>query len=264
MDLDQRWAATVAAGDAMRLDEAALVIAAHIQPEVDVDQELGRLDALAAECQPGKLASVVDVLFHQMQLHGDVDTYDDPLNSSLPSVLDRQAGIPITLSVLLIEVGRRAGVELCGVGMPGHFLVGRPSTGSPAEDLLDPFARGRRLTAEEARQIFTSIQGSDAGWSPEDMLAPTGSAAIVARMLANLTASFTRRDDLAGRRWVAELRAVLDGTSPAQQIGVASELAATGAYDEAADLIDQAARQVEDPDAVRLRAQARSVRARLN
>jgi regulator of sirC expression with transglutaminase-like and TPR domain len=263
MDLEERWAAVVAAGDELRLDEAALVIAAHIQPEVDVDRELARLDALATDCRPGELASVIDLLFHQMRLHGDTENYDDPLNSSLPSVLDRQAGIPITLSVLLIEVARRSDVALRGVGMPGHFLVGRLSEAGRITELLDPFGGGRSLTVDQAGEIFASIQGSDAGWDPLTMLAPTPPVGIVTRMLANLTASYTRRDDLTGRRWVAELRAVLVG-APAQQIGVASELAATGAYDEAADLIDRAARQVEDPDAVRLRAQARSVRSRLN
>jgi regulator of sirC expression with transglutaminase-like and TPR domain len=264
MDLAERWSRVVAAGDDLRLDEAALVIAAHIQPEVDVDREIERLDALAAECRPGELASVVDLLFHQMRLHGDTETYDDPLNSSLPSVLDRQAGIPISLSVLLIEVGRRVGIELQGVGMPGHFLVRRPPVGGGPAELLDPFGGARALSEDQARLIFPAVQGTDDGWAPADMLAPTPPAAIVTRMLANLTASYTRRDDLAGRRWVAELRAELEGASPAQQIGVASELAATGAYDEAADLIDRAAEQVDDPDAVRLRAQARGVRSRLN
>ena len=109
------------------LDEAALLIAA-IGTGADVEAGLARLDELAGAAlafpdaqTPGGLARV---LFVDWAFAGNVDDYGDPRNSFLPDVIDRRLGLPITLSVLMIEVGRRIGVHLHGVGMPGHFLVG--------------------------------------------------------------------------------------------------------------------------------------------
>ena len=127
---------------------------------------------------------------------------------------------------------------------------------------------GRQLDVSEAKAIFVRIQGSEAGWSENIMLAPTPTLEIVARMLANLSSSYARRDDLAGRRWVAELQSALPNRSPTSRIRTASELADTGAFDQAAALIDRTAEVLDDagddPDAARLRAEARGVRARLN
>lgn len=266
VDLRDRWAAVVGReGDDLRLDEAALIIAAHIEPATDIDAELERLDALAAGCERGDLDGLSDLLFARLGLRGDKRTYDDPRNSSLPSVLDRRVGIPISLSVLMIEVGRRVGVPLVGVGMPGHFLVGQlESEARPV--LVDAFGAGRRLDVSDCRAIFATVGGPPRAWSDE-LLSPTPPPAIVARMLANLTASYSRRGDLAGRRWVAELGAALSEGSPNQRLLVASELAQTGAFGASANIIEATAdRMVESSsdDAARLRAQARQVRARLN
>ncbi|MDQ2729538.1 MAG: transglutaminase-like domain-containing protein [Actinomycetota bacterium] len=270
MDLHERWARVVGRppNERFALDEAALIIAAHIDPDVDVDAEVDRLDALAAECFAGTLDSVTDLLFARLGLHGDRRDYDDPRNSSIPQVLDRGVGIPISLSVLLMEVGRRHGLHLEGVGMPGHFLVRHVVDGGDADVLIDPFGAGRHLSPGACRDLWSAIQGSPAGWSP-DMLASTPPVAIVVRMLANLTGSYTRRDDLGGRRWVAELRAALPERSTNQRLIVASELAQTGAFNAAAEIIDTTANRIagldgDNPDAARLRAHARNLRARLN
>ncbi len=271
MDLRDRWAAVVArANGDVALDEAAMIIAAHIDPGVDIDAELARLDAVAGECSGQDLESLGELLFVRLGLRGDTRTYDDPSNSSLPRVFDRGVGIPLSLSVLMIEIGRRVGLGLEGVGMPGHFLVRQVATldGDRPEVLVDPFGAGRKLDVEDCRALFMSIQGSDRGWSP-DLLAATPSMAIVVRMLANLTGSYTRRNDLGGRRWVAELRSVLPERSANHRLIVASELAQTGAFDAAAAIIDDAADRLggpggDTPGVARLRAQARGVRARLN
>lgn len=269
MNLRDRWAELASRPDErFALDEAALIIAAHIDPATDVDAELSRLDALASTCRDQSLEGLSDLLFDRLGLRGDTLAYDDPANSALPQVLNRGIGIPISLSVLMIEVGRRLGVACEGVGLPGHFLVRHVSEHGATPVLIDPFGAGRHLDAAACRAMFTSIKGSAGSWSP-DLLAATPPMAITVRMLANLTASYTRRDDLAGRRWVAELRSALHERSPNQRLIVASELAQTGAFDAAAEILTATADHLDraggdHPDATRLRAQARGVRARLN
>lgn len=240
-----------------------MIIAAHIDGAVDVDRELAALDELAGRGAGPNIDALVELLFGRLGLRGDQHTYDDPLNSCLPRVLDRRLGIPISLSVLAMEVGRRVGVDLEGVGMPGHFLV--RVVGAP-DGLIDPFAAGRRLDVDDCRRLYSALHGPEDQFSPE-MLAPTSKAAIVSRMLANLTNSYTRGNDLAGRRWVASLRAALPGRPPAERMAVAAELAATGAFAAAATVIDETADRLADrpgPSTDRLRAHARGVRARLN
>ena len=105
------------------LDEAALVIAAVADPNLDVPAQLSRLDDVAAQIGTADTERVCRWLFETLHLKGDHQSYDDPRNSYLHQILDRRLGIPISLSVLLIEIGRRCGVNLEGVGMPGHFLV---------------------------------------------------------------------------------------------------------------------------------------------
>jgi regulator of sirC expression with transglutaminase-like and TPR domain len=270
VDLRDRWARVVgrAPDEPFALDEAALIIAAHIDPAVDVDAEMDRLDALAAECFDHTLESVTDLLFARLGLRGDRRQYDDPRNSSIPQILDRGVGIPISLSVLTMEVGRRLGLHLEGVGMPGHFLVRHMVDGGDGDLFIDAFGAGRHLSPGACRDLFSTIQGSPAGWSP-DMLNATPPVAIVVRMLTNLTTSYTRRDDLWGRRWVAELRAALPERSTNQRLIVASELARTGAFTAAAEILDTTAEGLartddDNPDAARLRTYARNLRARLN
>lgn len=271
VDLAARWHAVVDRADGqVALDEAAMIIAAHIEPAIDVDEQLGRLDAIAADCGGGNLEALGDLLFVRLGLRGNTRTYHDPRNSSLPWVLDRRMGIPITLSVLTIEIGRRVGVALEGVGMPGHFLVRQVATleGDRTDVLVDPFGAGRHLDLDGCQALYASIQGSSRGWTPE-VLAATPPSAIVVRMLANLTAAYTRGNDLGGRRWVAELRAALPDRSANQRLMVASELAQTGAFSAAAEILETTADRLggtdgDTPAAARLRVQARGVRSRLN
>ena len=110
---------------AIPLDEVALLIAAHDHP-VDLDAELGALDDLAASVASPDPAMVAERLFVDLGYAGNSADYGDPRNSYLDEVRARRLGIPITLSVLMLEVARRRGVELAGVGMPGHFLVRAP------------------------------------------------------------------------------------------------------------------------------------------
>src|SRR5439155_10429895 len=128
--------------------------------------------------------------------------YDDPRNSYIDQVLARRRGIPISLSVVLMEIGRRCGLPLEGVGMPGHFLVRDPA----APDLLiDAFDSGRRLDRSGCERLLQTVAGTRTELT-QAMLAATGRRAILARLLANLDRSFERRSDTKALSWVGALR----------------------------------------------------------
>ena len=136
-----------------------------------------------------RLDAVADVLGRRHGFAGDRDQYDDPANSMLDIVLERRAGLPILLSVVYVEVARRAGLALAGVGLPGHFVVGRLEP--PPAVLLDPFAGGARL---------------DVGAAAREHVRPWGAHETALRMLNNLVGSFTRRNDLGRAIRAAEMR----------------------------------------------------------
>jgi regulator of sirC expression with transglutaminase-like and TPR domain len=118
---------------------------------------------------------------------GDRDDYDHPDNSMLDRVLERRTGLPILLSVVYVEAARRAGIELHGVGMPGHYVVGH--FGGPRPILIDPFAGGVRNEAPSSGDVVP--------WGPHQ---------TALRMLNNLVGSYQRRHDLTRAIRAAELR----------------------------------------------------------
>ena len=157
--------------DEIPLDEAALLIAAQARPDLDVGEELGRLDDLAGGCPEATFDGLARHLFTDLGFRGNTEHYQDPDNSYLDQVLRRRVGIPITLSVLTMEVGRRLGVAIDGVGMPGHFLDPPPGRDVPigGATFLDPFGGGRRLDAG-------GCQGSSPPWA-----APAGTTRTLRR-----------------------------------------------------------------------------------
>jgi regulator of sirC expression with transglutaminase-like and TPR domain len=240
------------------LDEAAVLIGAHAAPGLDVDRQLARLDELAATCPAATLDGLCGHLFDDLGFTGNRDDYLDPRNSYLHEVLDRRTGIPISLSVVMVEVGRRLGVPLAGVGMPAHFLVrhlGEPPT------VLDPFAGGVRLTEEECETIFRILGGTGA-WVPA-YLDPVGPRAILTRMLVNLQGIFMPKD-LRSAVWVLRLRLLIPGMGVPEQVAVARALGSLGQFDAAGEALDSAADVAPVEEADRLRAQARALRARSN
>lgn len=184
------------------LDEAALVLAQCHRPSLDLVGEMSRLDDLAATCPSPTVDGVVRHLFHDLGFTGNVGGYDEPTNSFLDVVLDRRSGIPISLSVLTIEVARRVGVSLHGVGLPGHFIVG--VTGQ--DTYIDGFGRGTVLDTAGVRSLFQRVSGGSPHWDP-NWLAPVDNRSLLLRMLNNLKGSYQRRNDLIGLRWVMQLRA---------------------------------------------------------
>lgn len=189
------------------LDEAALLIAAHAYPDLSVATELGRLDALAAAVPTPTLDSLIDHLFRHERFSGNEDDYYDPRNSFLNDVLDRHIGIPITLSVVTMEVGRRIGVPVAGVGLPGHFLL-RDKVDPGV--FIDPFDRGRVLDLDGVERLFRRLHGPDLAFEPA-FLDPLGPGAIVARILANLKQIYLSQDDRDGLTWVLRLRVLVPG-----------------------------------------------------
>lgn len=184
------------------LDEAALAIAAVLQPRLDVLGALTELDELAASCPTPTRDGVVNHLCDTVGFVGDRATYGDWRNSCLDRVLSRRRGIPITLSIVVIEVARRVGVPLCGIGMPAHFLVGDPN--DPGW-FVDPFSGGTRHDRDGCRALLEQLTRGQVPWS-EAHLAPTPARAIVARMTNNLLAGFTQRGDRVRTALVMRLR----------------------------------------------------------
>jgi regulator of sirC expression with transglutaminase-like and TPR domain len=208
MDPTERFAALMADPSASPpLDEAAFLIAAAQRRHFDLIGQLARLDEMAASTPSPTVEGLVRRLFWgETALRGNEADYYDPENSLLDAVLDRQVGLPITLSVVVIEVGRRLGLRFGGVGMPAHFLVRAldpPHDGGP--EFLDAFGGGRRLTADGCRALYQTVSGGVEEWD-DAWLEPVDHRSIVIRMLNNLKAAYARRADLGGLLRVMRLR----------------------------------------------------------
>jgi regulator of sirC expression with transglutaminase-like and TPR domain len=135
---------------AISLDRAALLVARTAYPELQLEEYLERLDELAALADQRGSADVLELarfLFRDQGFRGNREDYYDPRNSFLNDVLDRRVGLPITLSILYMEVGRRLGHRIEGLPLPGHFLV-RVQAG-PRAQVLDPFDGGREVIGED-------------------------------------------------------------------------------------------------------------------
>lgn len=256
-DPTTRFTAIVAAGPVFDLGEAAALVAAHARPELDVGDVLGELDELAASCPDPSLEGLRAGLFGVAGFHGNTVAYDDPDNSFLDQVLRRRTGIPITLSVVMIEVGRRIGVPIAGIGLPGHFIVRHLD--SPAV-LVDPFHGGRLLQREDCDALVRQLSGGRLGLE-SSMLEPVPPAAIVTRMLANLRHVFAQRGDHRSLEWTLRLRAAMPDAAAADVAQLARVQSSLGMFLEAADSLERVA-DLADADAPRQ--QARLLRARLN
>jgi regulator of sirC expression with transglutaminase-like and TPR domain len=263
VDPRERFVAAVSqSGADLPLDVAALCIAAHAHPGLDIDEWQSRLDDLAARSGATDFDALAVHLFERECFAGNIDHYDDPENSFLDSVIERRLGIPITLSVLMIAVGRRLGIDVQGVGMPGHFLV---LDGARGDVWCDPFHGGVRLDAAGCRRRFDLVYGGAMPFQSA-FLAPTSPHAIVARMLANLERSKLATDPLQ-RAWMCGLHLDIPGVTPEERVLLADQLAATGDVMRAAGELDRLAGDADPIDAdlaKRLRARVRALRAGMN
>lgn len=199
----RRYAALVTRPDEeIELERAAATIALIAYPELAVDPVIARIQELAervlshvgaAGDPQARRAALERVLFAELELRGNDADYYDPRNSFLNDVLERRLGIPITLSVLYISVGRRAGLEIEGVGFPGHFLA-RIHLGAGASILVDPFAQGRDVSDRDLSALLSHIAGRDMPVPPE-YLVRSSTRDVLARMLGNLRGIYASRGD---------------------------------------------------------------------
>lgn len=261
MEATHRFALAVNRPEAeVDLAEACFLIAAHIYRRLDVVAELRRLDAMAERCPPG-FDGLRAYLFDELGFRGNTERYDDPRNSLLNQVLDRRLGLPITLSIVAIEVGRRVGVPLSGVGMPAHFVA---RLDEKPELFLDSFAGGELVDAAGCRDRFKEIVGADAPFDPA-WLRPVGPHEIVSRVLANLKGTFQQRNQWQHVEWVVRARLCVPGCLALERRDLAQAIAEQGRFDEAARELELAAGIIPDPETRHaLMSEAVTLRSRLN
>jgi len=212
--------ATLVASPSCDLARAALEIARIGYPDLDPTTSLRALDALADGLRP-RLATgdaggaaarlLTSFLFGERGFRGNRDDYYDPRNSFLNDVLERRTGIPISLSVVAIEVGRRLGIPLEGVGFPGHFLVRAPGPQGPL--FVDCFGGGAVVDhdslLERLRALAEANGGPDFDRVPSRFLEPTSMPGILARMLRNLLRIYLERHEHARALAAVDLLLVL-------------------------------------------------------
>ena len=202
------------------LARAALLIAAENDPTLDVDEEMARLDrwaeTLARRIDPNwnslqRLARLRTFMYEDLGFKGDVQGYYSPANSLLHSVMSRRLGIPLTLSILFMELGWRIGIPFEGVAFPGHFLVRLP--GEPRDLLLDPYKRGMMVHEEDCRQMLLESTGGKVSYDPT-LTASVGKRDMVARLLHNLKGAYLRTGDDAQALAAVERLLVLSPDDP--------------------------------------------------
>lgn len=193
----KRFAEIVSRGESkLDLAEASLVIAQEEYPFLNVRSYLDRLEALGARVKeacrdrsnPSQAIGALNaVLFTEEGFAGNEEQYYDPRNSFLNEVLDRKTGIPITMSIVYMEVARRAEMPVVGVGLPGHFIVRYLAGTNPGDPMLfiDPFHKGALLTPAECEDRVRRIYGGKAAFQ-RDALQPVTGFAVLSRLLYNL------------------------------------------------------------------------------
>ena len=240
-----------------RLGEGALLVGTVVHPDLDVADGLASIDELANACVGADAASLALELFGSGRLRGNPGDYYDPENSVLPSVIERGLGIPITLSVLFIEVGRLRGLAVDGVGMPGHFLT------SADGRFYDPFHGGIELDRSGCEQLYWRLAGRQVALPPQ-ALEPVSTNAILSRMLWNLRSIAEGRGDDAMQHRVLELLSAFDDAPLQVRLSWATSLAGRGQFGAAAAVAEAAMVSAPESAQERLRTLAERWSARLN
>jgi regulator of sirC expression with transglutaminase-like and TPR domain len=209
--------AALIAKPAIPLAEAALAVAEEEYPRLDPGQTLATLDELAAAVHSrlaGRrttaevLHQLRAVLFEERGFRGNQEHYYDPRNSFLNEVVERRLGIPITLSILYIEVASRVGVPVQGVAFPGHFLV----KCAAAELFIDPFHGGEAISGDEC----VARMKARGDFDPRQLEA-VGARAILARLLHNLKRIYVEAGDDVRALWVVDRLLLLAPDEPAER-----------------------------------------------
>lgn len=254
------------------LAEAALLCCVELEPDLDVDVALLRLDALADGLRSRGLVGVTPetaarglaaYLAVEHGFAGEVESYHDPSNGLLSRVLQTRRGLPITLTIVYVAIARRLGLLAYAVNLPGHVVAAIGGDERPV--VLDPFHGG--IVLEEAA-IAARVAAATGGKLEyrRSMLRPASAADVVRRLLNNLTrdlsAAGTPRDAL----WTVELKLLLPNRTPEDHRTHGELLAATGRFDAAADAYERYLELVDETasDHELVRRAAIEARARLN
>lgn len=186
----------------INLARAALLMSEHVNQTSDLlDYYLALLDNVAETLQPAirtaktapeQINELTHFLFEEMGFHGNGDNYYDPNNSFLDKVLERRTGIPISLSVICLEIGWRLGLPLAGLGLPGHFIVGYGVPDAPI--YIDAFNGGAVLSEDECLALCR-VPFSERLVFREQFLIPVSKKAILFRMLLNLKQIYLRQEN---------------------------------------------------------------------
>jgi len=203
------------------LVRAALTLARTEYPHLDIDAYVERVDELAAMAKaripevgdaPQTIAALNHVLFEEAGLRGNREDYYDPRNSFLNDVFDRALGIPITLALIYMEVGRRLGFPLFGVGMPGHFLLKHYDIDGH-ETLIDCFNGGNILSQQDCQRRLDEIYDGQMRLRPEFLFA-VSRRQILTRILNNLKSTYLATRNFAKALSVVDLILVIYPRSP--------------------------------------------------
>lgn len=187
--------------DQIDLARGALLIAKTAYPDLDewfylewLNQMASRVkgDVAVIKNSADIILRVNQLLFDEEGLRGNRENYYDPDNSFLNRVLERKLGIPITLSLIYVEVAGRLGLDVRGIGLPGHFITAMYH--SSGVIFIDPFNRGEIRTVDDCRKMVRTHLG-DSGASDPHWLQPIGRKAFLARMLRNLKLIYARKGD---------------------------------------------------------------------
>ena len=198
----------------INLAKAALYIAEIEYPDLDTDRYLRILDDMARAVikllpesrYPLKVVQTINqYLYTELGFHGNEADYYSPSNSFLNDVIDRRTGIPITLSLVYLEIAKRIQFPMVGIGMPGHFII-RPDL-EDVDIFVDPFDRGEVLFAEDCRQKLINLYQQDLPTIPAEALQPINNCQFLLRMLNNLQSIYLNQPDferaLIIKEWIA-------------------------------------------------------------
>ncbi len=204
------------------VEEGALLIARDAYPGLDSERWLRELDRLAdhvttllhrGSTLAEQILALRQVLYVEGGFRGNEQDYYDPRNSYLNEVLERRVGIPISLSLVMLAVCRRAGIVAEGIGFPGHFLV---RVGGPSGALLDPFHGAATLAHADLEKLVKRFLGAG-GRISASHLEPLDMRAILIRLLTNLRSIHEQRRDHRSALVVCDRLVELDAGAPAQR-----------------------------------------------
>lgn len=249
------------ADEEVDLARAALHVAREEYPQLPVEPHLVRLDQLAEEVRD-RLADetaplvlfqeLLRTLYERNGFRGNREAYYDPRNSFLCDVLDRRRGIPLTLGIVLLEVGWRLGLPLEGVNFPGHFLV--RYAGEELRLLADPFEEGRIRFEDQAQELLDRVYGGTVRVRP-GFLRRAGRREMLVRLLTNLKGVYLNIEDHGRALAAVERILVIHPTAPSEIRDRGHLLAQMGRSDEALEQLEwYLDSRPEAADAERIRA----------